>query len=180
MAAEGGGGAAPRVVLTPRLRLRPFRAADAPAYARICAKPEVMRHMPGGGEARAARAGREAPEAVARFAALWEEVGYGPWAVEDRATGALLGHAGLRLLPDLGGETEILYLLDSACWGRGLATEAAAAARDAGLGPLGLDRLVAYAAPGNRASTRVMEKIGMRFEGPARAFGLDAVRYVIP
>jgi RimJ/RimL family protein N-acetyltransferase len=140
-----------------------------------------MRHMPGGGEARAARAGAEAPRpspASPRCGRRWATAlgGGGP------RDGRLLGHAGLRLLPELGGETEILYLLDSACWGRGLATEAAAAARDAGLGPLGLGQLVAYAAPENRASTRVMEKIGMRRDGPSpvRVFGLDALRYVIP
>jgi RimJ/RimL family protein N-acetyltransferase len=169
-----------RTALTPRLRLRPFRPGDAAAYARVRAKPEVMRFMPGGGAARCARAAEEAPGIVARFAALWDEVGYGPWAAEDRATGALLGHCGLRLLPELGGETEILYLLDSAAWGRGLATEGAAAARDHGLGALGLPRLVAYALPENAASVRVMERIGMRPEGPCRAFGLDAVRYAIP
>jgi RimJ/RimL family protein N-acetyltransferase len=173
-------GAAPREVLTPRLLLRPFRPGDAAAYARIRARPEVMRHMPGGA-ARAALAEAEAPAAIARFTALWEEAGYGPWAVEDRATGALLGHAGLRLLPELGGETEILYLLDSAAWGRGLATEAAAAARDAGLGPCGLQRLVGYVAPANVASRRVLEKVGMRQEGPpVQVFGLEALRLVMP
>jgi [ribosomal protein S5]-alanine N-acetyltransferase len=167
-------------VLTPRLRLRRFRLEDAAAYAAIRSDPEVMRFLPGGGAARAARAAEEAPAAVAAFATAWDEVGYGPWAVEERATGRLIGHAGLRLLPELGGETEILYLLERAAWGRGLASEAAAAARDAGLGPLGLGRLVAYALPANAASLAVMRKIGMREEGPCEAFGLQAVRYAVP
>ncbi|WP_135468356.1 GNAT family N-acetyltransferase [Crenalkalicoccus roseus] len=168
-----------RSVLTARLRLRPFRPEDAPAYAAIRARPEVVRFLPGG-EALAARAAEDAPRLVARFAAQWEAVGYGPWAVEERETGRLLGHCGLRLLPELGGETEILYLLDSTVWGRGLASEGAAAARDYGLGRLGLTRLVAYALPENAASVRVLRRIGMREEGPARAFGLNALRYAIP
>ncbi len=171
---------AAREVITARLRLRPFRTVDAPAYAAIRAKPEVMRFMPGGGAARAALAAQDAPRLVAGFAACWEDPGYGPWAVEDRATGALLGHCGLRLLPDLVGETEILYLLDSAAWGRGLAAEGAAAARDFGLRTLGLPRLVAYALPENLASVAVMRRIGMREEGPCEAFGLQVVRYAIP
>lgn len=175
---------APREVLTPRLRLRVFRPGDAPAYARIRSDPEVMRHMPGGA-ARAAQAAAEAPGLLARFIALWDEVGYGPsygpWAMEDRATGALLGHAGLRLLAELGGETEVLYLLDRPAWGRGLATEAAMAARDAGLGACGLGRLVGYTAPENIASRRVLARIGMRAEPvPVQVFGLTAIRHVMP
>lgn len=170
---------APRELLTPRLRLRPFRAEDAAAYARLRADPEVMRHMPGG-VGRAARAEAEAPGAIAAFEAAWERAGYGPWAVEDRADGTLLGHAGLRRLDELGGETEILYLLGRAAWGRGLASEAAAAARDVGLGPCGLDRLVGYAAPGNLASRRVLVKTGMREEGLVQVFGLTAIRHVLP
>nr|WP_264185663.1 GNAT family N-acetyltransferase [Roseicella aerolata] len=159
--------------------MRPFHPRDVAAYARIRARPEVMRFLPGGA-ARAATAAADTPGLVARFAALWEEVGYGPWAMEERATGLLLGHCGLRLLPELGGETEILYLLDRPHWGRGLATEAAVAARDFGLGCLGLPRLVAYALPENVASLRVMQRIGMRPEGPCEAFGLQAVRYALP
>lgn len=171
--------AAPPEVLTPRLRLRPFRAADAPAYGRIRADPLVMAHMPGGA-ARAARAAAEAPDLVAAFATAWAQVGYGPWAVEERATGVLLGHAGLRLLPECGGETEILYLLDRAAWGRGLATEAAMAARDAGLGACGLTALVGYTAPENIASRRVLERIGMRATGKVEVFGLTAIRHELP
>ena len=113
------------------------------------------------------------------FAAQWDRVGYGPWAAVEAATGVLLGHLGLRLLPELGGETEILYMLDSAAWGRGLATEGARAARDFGFGRLGLPRLIALAVPENRASTQVMERVGMRPDGMVEAFGLGAVRYAM-
>ncbi len=149
------------------------------AYAAIRADPEVMRYLPGG-PGRAARAAEEAPRAIAAFAAAWESTGYGPWAVEARATGRLIGHAGLRLLPELGGETEVLYLLERAAWGQGLASEAAAAARDVGLGPLGLQRLVGYVLAGNAASVAVLRRIGMREEGPCEAFGVQAIRFGLP
>lgn len=51
-----------------------------------------------------------------------------------------------------------------------------------GLFPLawkGLDHVVAVAMPGNIASRRVMEKLGMSLEGPARYRDLDVVRYSI-
>lgn len=166
------------ILETARLRLRPFVAADVPAYAAIRADPEVMRHMPGG-VARCASADADAARLVADFAAQWGTVGYAPWAVEERASGTLLGHGGLRLLPGIGGETEILYLLARATWGRGLASEVAAAARDAGFGRFGLRRLVGYAAPGNAASCRVLEKTGLAFEREVEVFGLVARRYVV-
>ena len=113
-------------VETERLDLRPFEAGDVDWYAAIRAKPEVVRHLPGG-EPTAARARPIAEATAPHFAGLWREVGYGPWAVVERQSGRPLGHAGVRLLPELG-ETEILYMLDTPAWGRGYATEAGRAA----------------------------------------------------
>ncbi len=168
------------IVQTQRLILRPFEPGDVAAYTAIKAKPEVLRFLPGG-EAGAAHAAKAAQLQVSQFIGLWqEEPRYGPWAVVETASGGLIGHAGLRLLPKLGGVTEILYMLDSAVWGRGYATEAAGAARDYGFAALGLDRLAAFAFPENAASLRVMEKIGMRREpGLTEAIGLSFVKYTI-
>jgi len=167
-------------VETAHLRLRPFRPADIPAYAAIRAKPQVVRYLPGGA-ARAAEAAAFAAETVPRFIRAWRDApGYGPWAVEEKASGRLLGHAGLRLFPDGSGETEVLYLLDASAWGRGLATEAAAAARDFAFVELRLPYLIGYVHPQNHASQRVLEKIGMICEPkPVEVLGLTAWRYTL-
>lgn len=165
------------IVETARLRLRPFEDGDIPAYAAIRADPQVMRFLPGG-QARVATAAEDAARLVPDFAAQWHRCGYGPWAVLDRASGALLGHGGLRLIGEPAGETEILYLLARAAWGRGLASEVALAAREAGFGTFGLARLVGFAVPENRASCRVLEKAGLSLEGEVEVFGLRALRYV--
>lgn len=162
------------MLATRRLVLRPFARSDIAAYAAIRAKPEVVAMLPGGPEA-AARATADAERLVTAWAAL--PAGAAPWAAEEKESGRLLGHLGLRPLPELGGETELLYMLDSGAWGRGLATEGAAAALRAAFGPLGLRRVVALARPENAASVAVMRKLGMRFEGETRVFGLQAVRY---
>ena len=78
---------AARVLDTPRLRLRPFTQADAPAYAEMCADAEVMRHI-GIGEVQSAS---EAWRTVAYFLGHWQLRGYGMWALEHRDSGALLG-----------------------------------------------------------------------------------------
>lgn len=175
--------ASPGAVLdTARLRLRPFRREDAPALAAIRSDPLVMRFMPGG------EAGAEperAAVAAERLCSAWAEAwttpgGYAPWAVEWRgAAEGLLGHIGLRVLPEMGGETEVLWLLRRDHWGGGLATEGARAAVAFGLGALGLARIVAYAVPENTASLAVMRRLGMRADGEVEAFGLRAARYAL-
>ena len=166
-----------QMIETDRLLLRPFCAGDIDAYAAIRAKPEVVRCLPGG-EASVSRARDIAARTVTGFADLWSgDPGYGPWAAIERASGRLIGHLGLRLLPELGNETELLYMLDSSTWGCGYATEGAAAARDYGFDALNLRRLIGLALPGNPASLRVLEKIGMQPEpGLISAFGLELVR----
>ena len=61
-------------------------------------------------------------------------------------------------------EVEVAYLLDKAVWGQGLGTEAARAILEYGFTQLGLTRLICLIDRDNRASIRVAEKIGMRFE----------------
>lgn len=165
---------APRIVETARLVLRPFTLDDVPAYAAIRAKPEVMRFFP---------RTDETPEEGARrvidhFMGHWRDPGYGPWAAIEKATGWLRGHLGLRYMPEFG-ETEILYLLDSDVWRRGLASEGAAAARDHAFGALGLRRVIAIALPENLASTGVMARIGMRYERMATFKGFEVAYYAL-
>jgi ribosomal-protein-alanine N-acetyltransferase len=165
---------APGTIETARLVLRPFTLDDVPDYAAIRANPEVMRFFP---------ATDEAPEVgalrvIAHFMGHWRDPGYGPWAAIEKASGRLIGHLGLRHMPEFG-ETEILYILDSAVWRRGLATEGAAAARDHAFDILGLDRVMAIALPENVASTGVMTKIGMRFEKMAAYKGLEVAYYAL-
>ncbi|MFI8371420.1 GNAT family N-acetyltransferase [Streptomyces sp. NPDC085466] len=87
--------------------------------------------------------------------------------MEERATGRFAGFTGPAVphfLPELLPAVEIGWRLDRACWGRGLATEAARAVLVYGFGHCGLDRIVSVAQTGNDASLRVMAKLGMRRE----------------
>jgi ribosomal-protein-alanine N-acetyltransferase len=63
---------------------------------------------------------------------------------------------------------EVAYLIDPAYWGQGLGTEAAQGVLDYAVATLGLSRLICLIDPGNAASIRVAEKIGMRFEREGR------------
>lgn len=161
---------------TGRLLLRPFEETDGPAYRAIRLKPGVTRFLPSHTED-PAEAAHRADAAVAAFREAWKRDGYGPWAVVERAMGRLVGHLGLRRLPERG-ETELLFLIDPDAQGRGYATEGGRAALACGFGRLALPEVAAFALPGNAASIAVLERLGMtRGAGLVRAFGLEVLRY---
>lgn len=62
-------------------------------------------------------------------------------------------------------EGEIWCLVDPARWGQGIATQAAQELLEIGFTELGLHRIWASCLPENPASSRVLEKVGMRKEG---------------
>jgi ribosomal-protein-alanine N-acetyltransferase len=156
---------------TERLRLRRFTLDDLADYAEIRARPEVARWLPRK-EAEDESWPALALRLVGHFDDCWRTQGYGPWAAVDRASGRLLGHLGIRWLPEFEG-AELLWALEPSVWGRGYATEGAVAARDFAFERLGLERLIAIALPDNAASRRVMEKAGFAFERTATYKGLE-------
>ena len=146
----------PARVETQRLVLRTWRPKDRPAFAVINADPAVTEHVSPMPLSRG-----ESDALVDRIEASWLHRGYGLYAVEDRASGLLLGFCGLshhRALPE---EVEVGWRLARAAWGRGLATEAALACRDLAFDTLRLDRLISVTIEANVRSQRVMEKLGM-------------------
>jgi len=107
----------------------------------------------------------------------WREHGFGPWAVVDEESGALVGRAGLRETR-VGGEpmVELAWTVDPDYHGRGLATEAALAGIELAR-EVGLEEIVALALPANTASRRVAEKAGMELVGEVEHAGLTHVLY---
>ncbi len=149
------------VVETSRLVIRHFEPGDRIALSAVFGDAEVMRFGPG----------VQTPEWIdtwlgERLDPIDRRPSVGVWAVMERATRSILGYCGLFEFPDLAGrfEIELGYRLARAWWGRGYATEAARAVRDFGFETLSLSRLVALIDPDNRASIRVAEKLGMRYE----------------
>jgi ribosomal-protein-alanine N-acetyltransferase len=65
-------------------------------------------------------------------------------------------------------EWEVGWTVDPRFWGRGYATEAAWAVLGFAFGELGAHRVVAFCNANNRASARVMEKLGMQRDGYLR------------
>lgn len=115
---------------------------------------------------------------LARNLTFYEENGFGFWLIELLATSEFAGYCGIRPLElDDASEVEIGWHVKKSFWNRGVATEAALAARDLALGSFGVSRLVALIPPGHLASRRVAEKIGMHPEGNTVLEGEELVVY---
>lgn len=110
---------------------------------------------------------------------LYRERGFGLWLIETRDAGRFVGDCGLTPQEVNGSvEIELGYHVRSSLQGRGYATEAAAASRDYARDVLGLERLVAIIDPGNVASQRVAEKVGLALETETEHSGKPVRVYV--
>lgn len=157
-------------LVTGRLRLRAWREEDLTAFAAMNADPRVMAFFPGTLD----RA--ESDALVARFREHFTRHGFGPWAVEAPGIADFVGFVGLSV-PSFRSHftpcVEVGWRLAPEHWGKGYATEAAAAALAFGFGDAALDEIVSFTVPANRPSRRVMHRLGMTrspaddFEHPA-------------
>jgi RimJ/RimL family protein N-acetyltransferase len=159
-------------LVTARLELRPCGPADVDALHALWTDPEVRRFLWDGEVIPRQRAAA----AVADSAASFAREGFGQWVVRRAGTPEPVGFCGLRRVDD---EVELLYGLWPAHQGLGLASEASRAVLRHGFGALGLARIVARTDPPNRASVRVMERLGMRFEWERVLHGLPTVQYAL-
>lgn len=156
------------VIQTARLRLRAPRIGDFPIFARFLidsALPE------------APEADREAAWLdFCQLVASWPLRGIGPWTVEDR-DGRAVG--GVVVNHEYGDpEVELGWVVAKGAEGRGIATEAARAARAWLFATQGFSSLVSYIDPDNAASVAVAERLGATRDPVAEAaIGHDCLVY---
>lgn len=147
------------VLETDRLRLRAHRLDDYPAFAAMWADPVVHRHL---------SAKPSTPEEswlrLVRYPGMWCFLGYGFWAVEEKASGRCIGDIGYadfkRGIPVLEGSPEMGWVFASEAHGKGYASEALAAALVWGQAHFGEHRSACIISPENTASIRVATKAG--------------------
>ena len=153
-------------LVTPRLRLRPWRDDDLAPFARINGDPVVMKHF----VAPLDRAASD--ELVERQRGRFGRGEFGFWATVLADDDTLIGCVGLaasNLPVPFAPYVEIGWRLGKEWWGRGYAPEAAHAALLYAFEVRGVDEVVAMTTPKNTPSRRVMEKLGMSYS-PADDF----------
>lgn len=162
---------------TSRVTLRRLTDADAENLFELDSDPEVIRyvHQPAPATVADVRSG-----SLARFRACEKTCPrLGFWAAIDNLTGEFMGWFHLRPWQGRVDELELGYRLKRSCWGRGLATEVSSALLTKAFDELGATRVMALTLAANRASIRVMEKLGMSRVASFTESGEPAVVYAV-
>jgi ribosomal-protein-alanine N-acetyltransferase len=152
--------ATPAEILTPRLRLRALLPDDAPAVHAYAFDPEVARFLPW------------RPHSSELFAKGLVKVMTQPqflnWAMTKPPADLAVGMVFLHSFSKQHQKAEVAFNLARAHWNQGLATEAAGAVLQFAFRQLGLNRIEALCMPENLSSRKVLEKLGLAFEGRMR------------
>jgi len=148
------------MIETARLVLRVQQDDDLDWLVEHMNTPAVMRHLGGVRDRDAVAAG------MARNAESFSRTGIGFWTIILRESGERAGKCGLGTIagehapPGLRGQPEIGWSLAEPIWGQGLASEAARAVLRHGFETLGHATIFSQTSTSNRASTRMMERLG--------------------
>ena len=147
---------------TERLRLRPFEERDLDALANILARPDVMRYL------------YEEPCTRQEVATILREritmdhlTNQGDnlmLAIDDKASGAMIGSVNLLWTSQEHAQGEVGYTLNPDHQGHGYASEAVRAIMGYGFREIDLHRIVGACDARNDASRRLLERVGMREE----------------
>ena len=149
---------------TPRLHLRAMRVKDSADMFDYARRPEVSRYLLWSPHPDVAYTKRYLEYLAGRYriGAHYE------WAVIHKESGRMIGTCGFARVDTVNNTAELGYVLHPDFHGQGLITEAAECVLHFGFCVMGLNRIEARYMLGNDASRRVMDKLGMLYEGVKR------------
>lgn len=173
----------PYILETNRLKLREYTLEDLPALHTILSDKETMYAWGHGFSI------DESKEWLEKQLRGYKESGFGIWAIINKASGTIIGNAGLdRASINLTNQksiakqevVEIGYIVAKRFWGQGLGTEAARAVQEYAFKVLGLERVYCLIKEDNFASMRVARKLGGRIIGEniKNYKGKDLMHYI--
>jgi ribosomal-protein-alanine N-acetyltransferase len=151
---------------TPRLLLRDLRPTDLDDLYEYASDPEIDRYTPWDRY----KSLDEAREDLQSYIARYEQGQFRAWGIEHRADKKLIGITNFGFISKEDRRAEMGYTIARKYWGQGLATEAAQALIKYGFEKLDLARIEAVVLPENKASSKVLLKVGMQFEGLLRSY----------
>jgi RimJ/RimL family protein N-acetyltransferase len=149
------------VLTTPRLRLEPMCETHYEGLRAMNSDPEVQRYIIGRPET-----AEETRIAIERVQGRWRDLGYSWWCFIEIATGELIGAGCIQNLGhDPANPLEIGWRLRTDKRGHGFASEAAVHMAAFAFDTLDGDQLYAICHPDNHNSSRLMERLGMSYQG---------------
>ena len=155
---------------TERLRLTRPVVADSAGVLAILGDPRTVEHNPSDRVADH----EKATELVARWIRHWEEHGFGYWCVRETGSDRVVGYAGVKRMEIHGRPVlNLVYRFVPEVWGRGYATEAAAAVVSSAAAQMPAETIVARVRPGNLASQHVALKVGLHRDAAMDCQGED-------
>lgn len=158
-----------KVLETPRLILRRFSLDDAAFILELVNDPAWLQNI---GD-RHVRTLEDARAYLSKGTlAMYERMGFGMYAVTLKGSDEPIGMCGLVKRDGLD-DVDIGFAFLARFRGRGFALESAAAVLEHGKKDLGLKRIVAIVSPANQPSIRILESIGLEFEGTVKLPGDD-------
>ncbi len=144
---------------TERLLLRKWKDSDTKSFFLMNRDLDVMKYFP------ELLTDQQSLELINQINQHFDDWGYGTYAVELKESRSFIGFIGLshpRFENDFTPCIEIGWRLSKDMWGKGLATEGALAVLKYAFTKLGIESIYAFTTINNRASEKVMKKIGMK------------------
>lgn len=157
---------------TERLFLRPLDEKDVDPIFAMRSDAEVMRFI------REPQDRDESANWVKLVSSRWAKERIGFCAIIEKQSEQFVGWCGIWKLKETD-EFEVGYAVAKNAWGKGIATEAARIFLEYAFEKLKLESIVAVARPENAASRRVMEKLGMKYDGTGEYYERELVHYSI-
>ncbi len=108
----------------------------------------------------------------------YKKYGFGRWAVIDNTNGNFLGWCGLKYTENLD-EFDIGFRFFKKYWNNGYATESAKACLELGFVKFKMPTIVGRAMKENVASIKVLEKIGLKFQGSRNTGSNEEIIYIL-
>ena len=165
---------------TERLRLRAHTLDDFPAFVTMWAHPDVTRWIDG-----QPRPSEDTWLKFLRAAGFWFHLGFGPWVIEEKASGDVVGEVGFgdfkrNIDPPMEGTPEMSWVLAAPFHAKGMAQEAARVALEWGDAHLPGGQIGCIIDPLNAPSIAMAEKLAFVQAGRALYKGGEVNVYYRP
>ena len=152
----------PVEIRTSHLQVREFTQDDLGPFLRMSSDPDVVRYL-------SFRPTSEAEAQGMMDFAITSASGHPRTqyvlAVDDPATGDLIGSCGLSISDESPVEAEVYFVFRKEVWGHGYGAEVLRALIDFAFDLLGLSRVFGQAHPDNKHSIATMERAGLAYDG---------------